>query len=169
MEKIFNPNFILDIFVHCLVLFTFLSVFYYTYSSNLSRRSFDKEIENIIDMNIKLDSKEMPKDNDVKDIMVLLETEFSKEDEFVKNNNNTLFTNLLYTNLISWVMLLSGIYMYDNIYSFHYKELIATNMITFTIIGLAEFLFFTFIIRKYNPIKPSFISQKFIDNIKEKI
>ena len=154
MEKI------LDFFIHSLILFTFLSLFYYYYSSELSKDKFEKEIETIIDKN-----------EIIYEIMWRLEFDNNYNinvpkmmDPNTQSNNQMIFNYLLYTNIILWIILIFAI-INMNI-NMNINNLLFSNVITFIIIGLGEFLFFKYVILEYKPVSQSFIRQKFIEKLK---
>ena len=174
MEKIITPNFILDISIHSLILFTFLSLFYYFYSAKLSQTNFNEEIDNIIDSNFDKEShhyntyeNSYKKETEIALSHLAKETE--QDDSVTYKNNMEIFDILLYTNITLWSILVIAILSLKDNYEFNYMHLLITNMSTFIIIGIAEYLFFTQVITKYIPVKKSFISKNFIDDIKGKI
>lgn len=173
MEKIITPNFILDISIHSLILFTFLSMFYYFYSARLSQTNFNEEIYNIIDSNIDKEGQNYNYNNIYKkntDIALShLAKDSEKEDPITFKNNIEIFDILLYTNIILWSILVITVLSIKDTYEFNYTNLLIANISTFIIIGIAEFLFFTQVITKYIPVKKSFISKNFIDDMKDKI
>jgi hypothetical protein len=173
MEKIITPNFILDISIHSLILFTFLSLFYYFYSARLSQTNFNEEIDNIIDSNFDKGAQQYEYNNIYKketDIVLnQMAKDTEKEDPVTFKNNTEIFDILLYTNMTLWSILAIAIFKLGDTYEFDYMQLIIANLSTFIIIGIAEYLFFTQVITKYIPVKKSFISKNFIDDIKNKI
>ena len=156
MEKI------LDFFIHSLILFTFLSLFYYYYSSELSKDKFEKEIETIIDKNeiIYEIMWRLELDNSISEKEKL----FHNMDPNTQSNNQMIFNYLLYANIILWMILIFVVYNINM--NININNLLFSNVITFIIIGLGEFLFFKYVILEYKPVRQSFITQQFIEKLK---
>jgi hypothetical protein len=173
MEKIITPNFILDISIHSIILFTFLSMFYYFYSARLSQTNFNEEIYNIIDSNLDKEGQNYNYNNSYKKetniALSHLSKDSEKEDPVTFKNNMEIFDILLYINITLWSILAIVIFKLGDTYEFNYTNLLIANISTFIIIGIAEFLFFTQVITKYIPVKKSFITKNFIDDMKDKI
>ena len=85
-------------------------------------------------------------------------------DPNTQSNNQMIFNYLLYTNIILWIILIFAI-INMNI-NMNINNLLFSNVITFIIIGLGEFLFFKYVILEYKPVSQSFIRQKFIEKLK---
>jgi hypothetical protein len=49
----------------------------------------------------------------------------------------------------------------------HVKEVVIENLITFTFVGIVEFMFFKHIAFKFIPVAPSFISQQFLEKVQK--
>ena len=176
-----NINFGLDILLHVFILYTFLTIFFFTYITNYEKTNIDNVTNNLINSNVstildnvknatdkynyKLDWKKL-------DSIALDLIENSKnEDPQVANNNKDLFRFSIITVSIFFVLIV-GIFIYFKFFSDYEVDIthiLITNSIVFLITGLIEFLFFMYIATKYIPESPDKISNTLLDRIKQDI
>jgi hypothetical protein len=90
-------------------------------------------------------------------------------DKTVDAMNKGLLNSLWISNVILWVCFLIGTFLIHDIYNLHIKDIVIENILTFALIGVAEYLFFTQIGLKFVPVEPSFISNQFLDTSKQLI
>jgi hypothetical protein len=174
LSKILNllqdPNFDINIILHIVILFSFLSIFFKLYISNIEKNAFNDQIKNMI-QNInptieKLKENDLIKNlinqipNNVKDL-------YSNENENLTKYNNSIFHNILVTNSILWISLVIIILMSKSCNTnINIFQIIIENIATFSMIGLFEYWFFTHISFKYIPVEPSFIYKQTLESIK---
>jgi hypothetical protein len=93
---------------------------------------------------------------------------YSKEDSYQKLNNSWLKESLLITNLSLFIIITVSIYLLTNICNIELdvKELLLLNALTFTGIGIVEYLFFTHVALDYVPTPPSLLIDTIINNTK---
>ncbi len=177
-----DPTFLSDIFIHTLILFTFLTCLFIYYILGLSITGFKNNISILID-------KLKPKLNNIKEHPIIKENVLNinfkniikktdEEDKYVKNNNNNIKTSLLVINVLLWVFILSIVILYNILIHSHaecakydkinWMEELIQNSIIFTIIGIIELVFFNTVIMNYIPVEPSFITKYGLDRLKNK-
>jgi len=206
-----------NIFLHIVILFTILSVFFIKYISNVSSHIINNEIkhivhdgikksshsikntksklyQNIIDQNKLLEQftetennedklKIKDKINQMSDIINKLKEKvqnnnnntfkyeyyydlFSKEDYTRKSINNEVFFYIKFTNILLVVFLLLFVFYLlktKTLNKEQISEVCLENVLTFMLVGVIEFLFFTNVAMKYIPSEPSLIFTSFID------
>lgn len=195
LKNIFSDvNFNINLTMHTLVLFTFLSIFFVFYISKLSKHAFDDEISHLIeeslgdkikkfkntDSNINKELSNLIKeslgDKLIKDLKQVqsnfstdkLEKEWDKPDKPSEMHNKGLFNTLFFVNVLLWIGLIVVICILNmNPNStLNIKDIVIENAVIFTFIAIVEFLFFTTIALKFIPVAPSFISQEFLNQVK---
>jgi len=172
LNKIFNPNFKVNLFLHSLILFTFLSLFFTYFISKISSNAFKNEIDHQIDKLLKkilVQLKDIPAYDAIKNELPIskLLQKYSVPDKTVTEKNNRLLEHLLLANIVAWLLFLAYIY-YLNVTEtdFDFYEILIENIIVFAFVGLAEYYFFTRIALKFVPVAPSFISNEFLNQLK---
>lgn len=167
---IIKPSFGIDIAIHSVILFTFLSILFMTYISKLTKNKFDHEITSNID---KLVKNTIKSDDEKKYIRQIpfdpLIKLYDKESDYVTIQNNWLLTTLTVYIIIMWIVLISAIIFAKNTLGdeLDLTSLIKHNVIVFIIIGIFEYLFFVNIAFNYNPIKPSTLITTLFSEIKK--
>ncbi len=169
-----NTTFVADIYVHSMILFTFLSFLFIFYIQQLSKSSFNSEADHVIDiLKIKIDElKKKPIVNQGLAFLNLknLIKKTDVEDKYVQKNNDSIKSNLIITNILLWSFIIILIIIVNTTCTKHidWKELAVQNFIIFGVIGLIEVVILNSIIVKYIPVEPSYITNKFMDIIKQK-
>jgi len=91
---------------------------------------------------------------------------FSKEDYTRKSINNEVFFYIKFTNILLVVFLLLFVFYLlktKTLNKEQISEVCLENVLTFMLVGVIEFLFFTNVAMKYIPSEPSLIFTSFID------
>jgi len=194
LKNIFSDvNFNINLTMHTLILFTFLSIFFVFYISKLSKHAFNEEISHIIeeslgdkiknfkntDSNINKELSKLIEESlgsklkDLKNIQLNfntdnLEKEWNKPDKPSEMHNKGLFNTLFIVNVLLWIGLIVVIYILNmNPNStLKIKNILIENALIFTCVAIVEFLFFKTIALKIIPVAPSFISQEFLNQVK---
>lgn len=171
----------LDIAIHVLILFTFLTIFFFTYISKLEKLNLDNITTGIINTNTNqaLDnlnkySKQYKYNIDWKAIndkatQLLSVTDKTQKD--IENNNNILLRNSIIVICILF-LIITGIILYLKYVlriNINVSHILIMNLVIFSLTGLIEFLFFTFVASKYIPVTPDTISNTILDRIKYNI
>lgn len=179
LKNIFSDvNFNINLVMHSLILFTFLSIFFVFYISKISKDVFDKEISHLIDESLEDKLKEFKKIEIVQSIQTQIQPQtdklkniWNKSDKASDLHNKGLFNTLFFVNLLSWIGLIVVIIILkmNTDSTLNIKDIVIENAIIFTFVGIVEFVFFTKVALKFIPIAPSFISREFLNQVKNQI
>jgi len=177
---------ILNILFHVLILFTFLTIFFFTYISTTEKNATQDAINNIINNQSKtilseidnLDKKiggkiDWDKIKKVSQNMLNSSTDYDKTEDgqSIKDNNNNLFWISIYI-IIGLVVIIVSYIMWNLYYKnnqLKIGEILKDNFIIFMSVGTIEFLFFAYIVIKYIPTTPDVVGITAIEKIKENI
>lgn len=171
-------NFSLDIVLHVLILFTFLTIFFFAYVSKLEKQSLDSTVSNVINNNTntflgKFD--EFSKKYDVKvnwniinNIADNLVKNSQGESPEIKKNNDKLFKGSIIAIIIGFILfIISVIFLkYYMNYDVHIGHILLLNIVIFSITGVIEYLFFMNVASKYVPVTPDVISNTILERLK---
>ena len=158
-----NINFVVNYFTHALILFTFLSILFIFYISDVTRNAFITEISHLI--HTAFDN--VPKVSNKLDLSSLINA-YSKPDKTADLHNKLLFKSLGIINLILWILFIVIIYILKLSYTeLDMTHILIENAIIFSIIAIVEYLFFTNIALKFVPVEPSFIKKQLINILKK--
>jgi len=156
-------NLFFSISLHVLLLFLFLTIFYWTIITKTEKRSLDIEINNSIDsLNIKI-----PKNSVTEDVFKYFKSYYSgKNSNLSKNNNLLLKFNIVIIILIFVVLIsiLSVRYFTCNL-PISISEILLENIIILILVGGIEYYFFMNIASKYVPVLPSYLPSIVKENI----
>jgi hypothetical protein len=188
------PQLTLNIILHVFILFTFLTIFFFTTASKLAKQTvkneFSNEIGNAINThfdNLNDNSKQIValtvKSTDINRIKKL----YSKEEPCIAEHNQWVFSTsvmiciLLFITfcVVTWL-----IYSYEqggnsgsgkgrktkgssSETSISLSSLLLENFFTFAIIGVVEVLFFMMIAFKFVPTSPSTLTSTIITTLNE--
>lgn len=181
-----DNNDILNILFHVLILFTFLTIFFFTYIAATEKNTTQDAIDNIINNQSKsilskidnLDKKigEKINWNKIKEIsenVINSNVDYDKTEdgENIKDNNNNIFWTSIYI-IIALIVIIIG-YISWNLYykntNLNIGKILKDNFVIFLFVGTIEFLFFVYIVSKYIPTTPDIIGITAIEKIKENI
>lgn len=177
IEKVTNivsdQSFAINMAMHSLILFSFLSVFFIQYISKLASKTFNHELAEIMESVLGgpiREAKKIPLVQEVLDTLPLdkLQQVYGKQDKAVQSHNDGLFTSILISNILLWGMLIIVILLinYSCGKNIDIKSIAVENGLTFMFIGVVEYLFFSLIAFKFVPVEPSFISQQMLEKVK---
>ncbi len=172
-------NVLINVIIHCLILFVFLSLFFFLYIAKREQEALNdqsqqicKRIPYILDI-----LKEQDKNNYINWQIVrqksqeeLNTDDLDINDYIVKNNTELKYVSIIIG--VSLLILAILIYIYYKYIVGKYVDIgyiIKENIIIFIFIGIIEFLFFKNIASKYIPIFPFEISNTILTRIKENI
>ena len=177
-------NHSINIILHVLILFTFLSIFFFVYISKVEKKTIKQELDHLIHNQTdkiltNIDNKllsvpQLPKpliiiDWNVADNIadVMIKDSEKRTDKIEKHNDNLLRISI---GIISglFILLIGTIlfFKYYKGYNINLKEILLENLIIFTFIGIIEFGFFMFIALKYVPVTPDVAVVSMIDRLK---
>lgn len=177
-----NADYILNISVHVLILFTFLTIFFFVYVSKLSSDSINNALTHTIRTQMdtmlnkldELDTKIQKYDIPWKDIdKMAIDISDKAQDDLpeIIANNKKLKIQSFYMITFLFVVLI-GIICYYKFYKkvdINLKYILVENLIFFIFIGIIEALFFIKIASKYIPVTPDFVSTTLLDRLKYNI
>lgn len=166
----------LDVMIHILILFTFLSLFFFMYVSKIETAAFEDEIGNNLEKSLTdiLDKNRknvLPAIDKIRPALVQLQNTYSAPLLYSTEKNRLLrFTAvfialLLLCAILSIVITLkvdcgkdSGIW-----------HIIVENAVVFIFIGMVEYWFFTNVAIKYVPTSPSLMVDTMIETVKKEL
>jgi hypothetical protein len=202
MLKLKNPSFTpencVNIMLHVTILFTLLSLLFKYYISNITEKTINSEIDNIIDNSVadsnthnlhygilireinntqKNVSKHFTNntnhsENHTPNSYDYYYDLFSKRDVTVKTSNDKVFFYINFVNILLVLMLLLvTFYFYktNNILGDDIKIIVLENVLTFGFVGIIEYVFFTNVALKYSAITPTLLYSSFIDSFKKNL
>ena len=179
MVTIKNINFSLDIMLHVLLLFTFITVFFFTYISSMTKQTLDSATNDMISNKTdillnkmdQLSSKYNFKINREKidNISDILITNSDGEIPKIKKNNNDLLKTTVTIIVVAFILLTTVILVLKYYYKLNIdiKHILLINFIIFSITGIIEYLFFIKVASKYNPIPPNMLLNTVLNKIKK--
>ena len=187
-----NAKFGINLYLHVLILLSFLTIFFIMYISKLTTSAFEEEVSSLIKDNLGeplqtiVDWKEnnyplefneeqdtifVDIKNNADNIITKLQTIYKQPYGLTEAKNEGLFNLIKTINVILWIFFVFILLVVNNCANLSIKNLsllILENLVVFTFIGSIEYIFFTQIAFKYVPVVPSFISQQFVSIIKDK-
>ena len=158
-------NIICNYFVHSIILFTFLSLFFIFYITKLVKSTFIEEIIHLIDSGMKSFKFPFNIPNGL-DLNKLIQI-YSKPDQTTGMYNDILIKSLIIVNIILWIGLIVviSILKYNNWDTLELSVILLENFLIFFFIGIIEILFFTQIAFKFVPVEPSFMKFQLIKTL----
>lgn len=171
-----DVNFDINLYLHSLILFSFLSIFFIFYITKLVKSVFNDEISHLIEESLSDKIKEIKKNSSISyaidqlPLDVLIKA-YSGQDKAVEMHNQGLFNTVFFINALLWVGLIVVVLILKMTCNtdIHIKEIVMENAIIFSFIGVIEFMFFKYIAFKFVPVEPSFISKQFLETVKQEL
>jgi hypothetical protein len=163
-----SEDFIIDIFIHIIILSIVLSIFFFTVVSPLEKENLQGEMDAQVTDGLKhsFDSLDEKNKDAAKQVITENEellkkikemySEPSKEDELYNQNltnlNITIIINLGLILLTIWITLKLSCNKCVLL-----GKIMLENVLLFSMIGIIEYLFFVNIAMDYIPVKPSYV------------
>tara|TARA_B100000686_G_C16773340_1_gene966713 strand:+ start:1516 stop:2082 length:567 start_codon:yes stop_codon:yes gene_type:complete len=160
----------INITLHVLILYTFLTILFFTVIINIEEKQIQDQLFPVIDKQvIKLLTKAKAGwDKDYKDLFGPFPWEIVKKialsgmeknknpsEEVINNNVKLRYNSILIILVLFFVLiLLIGYFKYIKRRKFGLRYILTQNFFIFLFVGVIEFLFFWNIIQKYTPIYP---------------
>ena len=178
-----QANYSLNISLHVLILFSFLTILFFSYISHLEQRSVDealtKTINNQIGSLLTAVQQEAPKvgikehiDWDyLAKVAKTWQSDAVNEFPDVKKNNRNLRVVgiciilglfIIFCGLCGYFSVVEGI-------TINWKKLLTQNLIIFGFVGIIQLLFFTKVASKYIPVTPDILTKTILDRIKYRL
>lgn len=173
-----QANYQINISLHVLILFTFLTVLFFYYISKLERESISDALDSSINDQIggvlsKIDKSAISDQIDWENLDKLakniqVETKGEATD-VVANHHRLLIIGI--SVITALAILFSGIYTYYYMKGskINIKKILIENAIVFSFVGVIEFLFFTQIASKYIPVTPDMLSDTILERVKYRL
>ena len=151
MERYINLFF--SIYLNVVILFIFLTIFFWVRKSNTVGKNIYNELENSI-KNFHI-SNQIIKDGSIK----YLQKYYEGQNAVVERTNKQLFKINIAFILLLLFGLISVIFVKYKICGkgFNWLQVISENLLILIIAGSIECYFFLNIVNKYNPIMPSYL------------
>lgn len=163
---ILTPNGICNILVALTIFSVFLSIFYFTYASNVENQILNIQIKNLTD-NLTSNIKDFNIDTDslLKIINDTKLPDLSKEDNDVMNINSQLIKKaLLMFGIFSFITIFITIII-CYIYKINIINIIKINIILLIFVALTEIFFLNIIAKSYRSLDPNVVKKNFINNL----
>jgi hypothetical protein len=173
-----NSSVYVDLVLHILILFTFLTVFFFVKVSKMTETTLNNELASLVDENMKetLDNLSEEQKEVLKSAIKPLNLQslmnyYKNPDLVMKVNNNWCLATSVIIIIGIFLLFLSSfvILRYVSGKDINILHLIGENVVVFTLIGVVEMLFFYNIGVKYIPVLPSKNIITVIETLKEKI
>jgi ABC-type transport system involved in cytochrome bd biosynthesis fused ATPase/permease subunit len=178
-QQNYGVYFGLNLFTHATFLFIILGLFFLLYAfkliENAVNNEFSKLVNEVIEKNInKISDEDMNLlsilSNNKNVVLTNLSNYFGQEDK-VKSKHNKNISDGIYTIMVFLVLIIIIVFAVSKAYcgNIKTKKILLENVIIFTFVGIVEILFFTFIIKKFIPFKPSFLSVYLKESIEKNL
>ena len=169
-------SFSINVFVHVIILFTFLSAFFILFVSKLTKEMFEKEISHLMEENI--DKLVHSLDNETKQNLMLftrvvpidrLIKKYEEPSEYVLEHNRWVQLCAIAISIVGIFILALVMYIVYNSCGqcAPLKHIFMENVIVFVCIGIVEYVFFTRVALKFVPAPPSLLVNSLIKKFKE--
>jgi len=183
-KSVLNEKFRINFFLHVLIMFTFLTVFFHVFLSKKLFGAFGGQLTNQLNnalqnvppkfnLNNNLNSLNLNKESKfvIKQTLDNYRSGYDKPDEAVESHNSILIRNVYIINATLWILFI--IYIIGTKFVFHHDvnifHIVLENLVTFAVIGYAEYYFFMNYALDYPPVTPNYITTQIIDLLKSKI
>ncbi len=171
----FYLNFGVNIIVHIIFIFTILAFLFMLFISKISSNAINREITDLINENINKEienlspeQKKLMNSYIKKEELKKLSELYNEEDDTRRVNNFFVYSSMKITIVLLIIMLILIIATSKLLcHKLPLKNIFIENIIIFTGVGIIEFVFFKYIILKYIPVEPSFMSKYLLKTIKK--
>ena len=176
-----QANYSINICLHVLILFSFLTIFFFLIISKKEKQSIDRVFDNIINEkvgslfdnvdNIDKQTNSFTIDwSQVNKVAGKISQKSQGEDPELIENNKKLrnMSIVMVGTLVVILVLLYLYYIFVKKYKINLGHILAENAVIFLFIGAIEYMFFMNIAAKYVPETPEDISNSLLDKIKER-
>ena len=177
MITVQQANYTLNINLHVLILFSFLTIFFFAYIAHLEEKTVSDELSKTIDSQVSkiLNEVKVVYKNDLpkqlRDELQKLANNIIKKSSMdlpkVKQNNDRLkIIGVIMIIILVVVFISLLVFFHYKKFKINYLKIIIENLIIFGFIGVIEFGFFSLIASKYIPVTPDVLSKTVLDRIK---
>ena len=177
-----SASYQINITLHIFILFTFLTIFFFTFLSKVETENINNVTKDLIksqtsiilsDINVNIPNVTPDITHDKIDLNKLadnLENSSKKDIPELKNNNNKLLYISIGIILFIFFIFI-GLIIYYKVYKkqdIGFKHILLENIIIFSFAGLIEYLFIMSVAVKYIPVSPDVLTGSILDNIEDK-
>lgn len=176
-----NAIFGINVLMHVFVLTAFLVVFYKFYVTKLEVSAIHGQIQTVMDSTLPdfFERANTSSGGTFKSAMIKLKsggvldrlrTEYAKPDALTVTYNNGLFRSAFIVVFGILALVIVSVFLMSTIcgQNIHFYEILRENIVLFSAIGVAEFIFFTHIALHYSPALPSEMNKELIDGLRTK-
>lgn len=171
----FYLNFGTNIVVHIIFLFTILAFLFMLVISKISSDAINNELSELVNQNIdkQLDKLTPEQKKFIKEKIKYtgldkLSELYSVEDKTRKINNYFVYSTVKITMILLLVIFIVIVAVSRLLcHKLPLRSILVENLIIFTGVGIVEFAFFKYIILKYIPVEPSFMTKHLLKTIKK--
>jgi hypothetical protein len=162
-------NVVIKILLNVVLISTFIGIFFFTYETKIEKDIVEIQSTEIIQDLVGDFKKVLPRDlmQAVYDFVSpkLVAPNLESEDEYVKQNNKALIkkaTMIMTTfSVVGVTLLLIAAF----IFKVDMKEIAIHSAITLVFVGIAEFIFLTFMVKHYKTIDANFVKYKVLQTL----
>lgn len=167
--------FAMNVLLHCILLFTFLSLFFFLYISKVEEGVFQSEVGNLIDDSIKSSVLNNPQTQQLlKPLIPVLkryEKIYETDTDFTKERNRSIqftagFVIIFLVGIL--ITIIATLYVGCN-HELEIKGILLENIVIFMFVGIIEYIFFTKIAVHFIPVVPSLMVTTVINKLKEQL
>ena len=177
-----SASYNINITLHILILFTFLTTFFFTFLSKVEEKNVNNVMSSLVEdqtintLNLINSNKDkipgITLSTDNLNIMANNMEQSSKVPiKSISDNNKKLKkTSIIMISCI--FIFLVGMIIYYKVYKKYdigFSHILIENLIIFSFAGVIEYLFFTNVAVKYVPVTPDVATSSILDSIKDKI
>ena len=158
-----------SVVLHIFLLFTFLSIFFWTVIADLESNTLYNEIYN--GLNDLLKDIHISKDIYTDDVYNYLKAFFSGENIALNKNNNLLF-QFNATIIVLLLFIVLATYFVRHFIcgqELNVTSIIIENIIVLIFVGLIEYYFFNHFASKYVPVMPSYLPTLLTEELKKQL
>ena len=166
---------ILNVILHALILWTFLTLFFFYFAAKLSTQALQTEIGSHIDNDFPKTLNSLSETRKAYLRLALRQFPLNNLIEFTKLPDEKVALNNRWTFIVSLIVIAGLSVLFLTVAtilkascdpSVSLTHIITENIFTFLFVGIVEFLFFKYVALKYIPIAPSVITNTIIDRLK---
>lgn len=176
-----SASYNINITLHVLILFTFLTTFFFTFLSKVEEKNVNNVMSSLVEdqtthtLNlIKSNKDKIPGITLSNDNLTIVANNMEKSSKTpiksISENNKKL--KKISIIMISCIFIfLIGLIIYYKVYKQYdigFSHILLENLIIFSFAGIIEYLFFTNVAVKYIPVTPDVATSSILDGIKDK-
>jgi hypothetical protein len=151
---------VIDVLIHVIILFSFLSLFFFLYVSKLESTAFKSEFEDLIKnhvTNFSTDNQKFIEQPVIQEYIRRVINKYRTESKATVKQNTmikymAIFTIIILLGIVTSVILTT---LFECNKKIDVGKIFFQNIIIFVFIGIVEYTFFVQVASKYTPVVPS--------------